>query len=83
MVSGPLPGTAAGDTLASLLRRPHARRAARPSPAGRARCAARSACSAPTREVRVLGLPGEPGRRPALLAKVLPARPVLVELTLG
>jgi hypothetical protein len=80
LVAGPLPGTAAGDTLASLLS-DLTPGAAPTSPA-----------SAPVRrplglvgrdaEVRLLGLPGEPGRRPVLLSQVLPARPTLVELTL-
>lgn len=81
VVSGPLPGTAAGDTLAALL--PDLTPGATPT----------SPAAEPVRrplgllgtdaDVRVLALPGEPGRRPVLLAKVLPARPVLVELTLG
>ncbi|MGJ7441396.1 hypothetical protein [Aquipuribacter sp. MA13-6] len=81
VVAGPLPGTTAGDTLGRRLRdlTPDAAAttpAERPSsrPLGLLGC-----------DVQAVGLalPGEPGRRPELLARVLPARPTLVEVTLG
>ena len=81
VVAGPLGGTAAGDTLA--------RRLADLTPGA----APTSPAAEPVRRLLgllgvgadavPLGLPGEPGRRPALLAKVLPARPTLVQVTLG
>lgn len=80
VVAGPMPGTAAGDTLASLL--------ADLTPGAPPTSPAREPVRRPLglvgshAQVRTVALPGEPGRRPVLLAKVLPARPTLVELTL-
>jgi hypothetical protein len=80
LVAGPLPGTAPGVRSDSRL--------ARVSPGA----APTSPASEPVRrplgllgrdaEAHLLGLPGEPGRRPVLLSEVLAARPTLVELTL-
>lgn len=80
VVAGPLPGTAVGDALR--------RRFTDLTPAA----APTSPAAEPVRRpLGLLGhgvqagpvtLPGEPGRRPVLLAKVLPARPTLVEVTL-
>lgn len=80
VVAGPLPGTAAGDTLASLL----ADLTPGATPTSPAAEPVRRPLGLVGRDadVRQLGLPGEPGRRPVLLAAVLPARPTLVELAL-
>lgn len=80
LVAAPLPGSAAGDVLSRTLvdltpGAPATSPADRPvgRPLG---LLGRDA------EVRPLELPGEIGRRPALLGRVLPSRPTLVEVTL-
>ena len=81
VVAGPLGGTAAGDTLARRLvdltpgappTSPAAEPVRRPS-----------GLLGSDVDAVPIGLPGEPGRRPVLLASVLPARPTLIEVTLG
>ncbi len=81
VVAGPLPGVAAGDALARHLA-DLTPGAAATSPAG---SPLRRPLGLLGRDVqaRRVGLPGEPGRRPELLRRVLAARPTLVELTLG
>lgn len=81
VVAGALPGTAVGDALQ--------RRFTDLTPTS----APTSPAAEPVRRplgllgehvrARQVQLPGEPGRRPVLLAEVLPARPTLVEVTLA
>lgn len=80
-VAGPLPGTTAGDTLGRRLR-DLTPGAAATAPADRpsGRPLGLLGCDVQAVEVP---LPGEPGRRPELLARVLPSRPTLVEVTLA
>ncbi len=80
VVAGPLPGTTAGDTLARRLQdlTPGADATA---PADRPTGRPLGLLGADAQAVGV-ALPGEPGRRPELLSRVLPARPTLVEVTL-
>ncbi|MFC3688402.1 hypothetical protein [Aquipuribacter hungaricus] len=80
VVAGPLPGTAAGDTLASRL--VDLTPGATPtSPAADPKRRLLGLVGSDA-DVRPVPLPGEPGRRPVLLAKVLASRPTLVELRL-
>lgn len=80
LVAGPLPGATAGDVLQ--------RRLTDLTPGAPPTTPASEPVRRPLglvgehAEVVPLPLPGEPGRRPVLLAKVLPSRPTLVELTL-
>ncbi len=80
LVAGPLPGTAAGDTLARHLA-DLTPGAGPTSPAAEPRRRPLGLLGADV-AARGLELPGEPGRRPQLLSRVLPARPTLVEVDL-
>lgn len=81
VVAGPLPGTAAGDTLARRLQdlTPDA---APTAPADVPSARPLGLLGGDVHAVEV-ALPGEPGRRPELMSRVLPARPTLVDVTLG
>lgn len=80
IVAGPLPGTAAGDTLARRL--PDLTPGASPTtPADEPRRRPLGLLGVDV-SARALPLPGEPGRRPELLARVMPSRPTLLEVTL-
>lgn len=80
VVAGPLPGTSAGSSLRA--------RFADLTPDAVPTTPADTPTHRPLGllgqdvDARALDLPGEPGRRPELLARVGPSRPVLVELTL-
>jgi hypothetical protein len=80
VVAGPLPGSAAGDALSHRFAdlTPGAEA---DEPADRPRYR-RLGLLGREVDARAVDLPGEPGRRPELLAAVLPARPTLVEVTL-
>jgi hypothetical protein len=81
LVAGPLAGGAAGDALshrfADLTPDLEA-----DEPADRPRYR-RLGLLGRDADARPIALPGEPGRRPELLAAVMPARPILVEVTLA